>query len=211
MAELLTALDDVVSTLQRVVADRPGRRTIIGIVGPPGAGKTHLARALGGALPAAVVAMDGFHLPNRELARLGRTERKGAPDTFDATAFVDLLAVLRPADRRVVAPSFSRRADVPVAGAVVVEPSVGTVVVEGNYLLLDEAPWSGIAPLLDMSMFVHAPPAVRRHRLLIRQERRFGDPDTAQRWVDEVDGPNGRLVDATRRRADHVVSLDGSR
>ena len=86
-----------------------------------------------------------------------------------------------------------------------------TVVVEGNYLLLDEVPWSGIAPLLDVSMYVDAPPDVRRHRLLVRQERRFGDPDTARRWVDEVDGPNARLVDATRPRADHVVSLDGSR
>ena len=155
--------------------------------------------------------MDGFHLPNRELARLGRAERKGAPDTFDAEAFVELLAALRSADRRVVAPSFSRRADAPIAGAVVVERSVSTVVVEGNYLLLDEVPWSMVAPLLDVSMYVDAPSDVRRDRLLVRQERRFGTREAARRWVDEVDGPNARLVEATRSRADHVVALDGSR
>ncbi len=88
---------------------------------------------------------------------------------------------------------------------------MSTVVVEGNYLLLDEVPWSMVAPLLDVSMYVDAPSDVRRDRLLVRQERRFGTPEAARRWVDEVDGPNARLVEATRSRADHVVALDGSR
>jgi pantothenate kinase len=208
VADELTSLRAVCAV---IAGARLGRRTIIGVVGPPGAGKTHLAAALGGALPATVVAMDGFHLPNRELTRLGRAGRKGAPDTFDGAAFVELVAALRAADRRVVAPTFSRRADASIPGAIVVEPSVETVVVEGNYLLLDEAPWSGIAPLLDVSMFVDTPPSVRRDRLLIRQERRFGDRDTARRWVEEVDEPNARLVEGTRSRAHHVVALDGSR
>ncbi|MGH9269965.1 MAG: nucleoside/nucleotide kinase family protein [Ilumatobacteraceae bacterium] len=209
MADELISLAAVRAT---VAARAEGRsRTIVGLVGPPGAGKTHVARALAGVLPVAVVPMDGFHLPNRELARLGRVERKGAPDTFDVEAFVELLTALRAADAPVVAPSFSRRTDEPIAGAVVVEQSVRTVVVEGNYLLLDEPPWSRVASLIDVTMFVDAPCDVRRDRLLIRQERRFGDREAARRWVDEVDEPNARLVEATRSRADHVVALEGSR
>ncbi len=207
MADELSSLDAVRAMVATRAACRA--RTIVGIAGPPGAGKTHLAGSLASVLPASVIAMDGFHRSNAELIALGRDGRKGAPDTFDVPGFVHLLTVLRDTDAVVTAPSFDRRLDEPAPDTIVVAPDVTIVIVEGNYLLLDEPPWSDVTPLLDLTLYVEVSAPVRRTRLLARQARRFGDHEVARRWVDEVDEANARLVEATRRKAEHVVRLGG--
>ena len=176
-------------------------RTLVGITGPPGAGKTHVASFLGHP----VVAMDGFHLRNEELRRLGRRQRKGAPDTFDAASFVQLLDRLREGAVAVSVPAFSRELDEPVADAFVIEPVAPVVLVEGNYLLLAEGPWAEVASRLDLSVYVDAPADVRRARLLARQVRSHGSPAAAQQWIETVDEPNAAIVERTKGRADHVV------
>lgn len=206
----ITVLADVVAALDAAAVGRT--RTMVGIVGPPGAGKTHLARELARHLrdrgdTAAVVAMDGFHLTNAELTRLDRQHRKGAPDTFDGAGFVRLVEAIR-AGEHVAAPSFSRHLDEPVPGEIAIPSTVEFVLVEGNYLLLADPPWCHLAPLLDVTFHIDMPRDDRRRRLLARQERRFGDRATAQRWVDEVDEPNARCVDDVRHRADHVVAVE---
>ncbi|MDQ3825979.1 MAG: nucleoside/nucleotide kinase family protein, partial [Actinomycetota bacterium] len=131
-------------------------RRILGITGAPGAGKSTLARRLVDALSgtAVLVEMDGYHLALAELERLGRAERKGAPDTFDAAGYVALLRRLRAPDADTVyAPEFRRAIEEPVAGSVAVPPGVSLVVTEGNYLLLDTKPWSAIRRLLDEVWF----------------------------------------------------------
>ena len=114
-------------------------RRLIGITGAPGAGKsTYAARLAEQLSPAAIVVpMDGFHLAGRELDRLGRADRKGAPDTFDVDGYVDLLARLRCTTSTVYAPEFRRDIEEPIAGAIAVEAHHTTVITEGNYLLLD--------------------------------------------------------------------------
>ena len=127
---------------------RPGRRALLGIAGGPGAGKTTLAERLtrelnGDGEPwVAHVPMDGFHLADVELDRLGRRNRKGAPDTFDAAGYAALLERLRGDEEGVVyAPGFERALEQPVAGSIPVPPTARLVVTEGNYLLVDEGPW----------------------------------------------------------------------
>src|SRR5213083_3243260 len=118
--------------LEDLLAD--GQRKLLGLVGPPGGGKSTLAQALLAALPgrAVVVPMDGFHLANAELARLGRADRKGAPDTFDSAGYVALLRRLRdPAEDVVYAPEFRREVEEPFAGAIAVPAEVPLVVTEG--------------------------------------------------------------------------------
>jgi pantothenate kinase len=202
----MTTFDDLVARAGALAV--PGERHLLGICGPPGAGKSTLAarlvEALGGR--AVYVGMDGFHLAQVELARLGRTERKGAPDTFDAAGYAHLLARLRAhADEVVYAPEFRREIEEPIACAVPVPPSVPLVVTEGNYLLLPDPPWSKIRPLLDEVWFLAPDEDLRRQRLLDRH-RAFGrSPDAARERTLGSDEANAERVNPTAQSSDLVL------
>jgi len=195
--------------LEGLLAD--GRRKLLGLVGAPGSGKSTVAQALLDALPgrAQVVPMDGFHLANAELRRLGRAGRKGAPDTFDSAGYVALLRRLRtqPAGETVYAPEFRRDIEEPVAGAIGVRPDTPLVITEGNYLLLEEGPWAGVAPLLDEVWYVEVDDGLRIERLLRRHQQFGRSLDAAQAWVAQTDEPNARRIAATRPRAHHILRL----
>lgn len=201
-------LDQLLTRLRR----RPGP-VVLGVAGAPGAGKSTLAAALVGRLGATAVAvpLDGFHLGDAELARLGLLGRKGAPETFDAWGYAALLDRVRQRpDHVVYAPAFERDLEQPVAGAVAVPPEVDVVVTEGNYLLLDDAPWRAARALMDEVWFVETDARTRTARLRARHEA-FGKPaEAAAEWVERVDEPNARLVEASRdrARADLVLDLD---
>jgi pantothenate kinase len=210
-------LPDLVARARTLPA--PGRRALLGIVGSPGSGKSTLTEALLAALRAdpppgagpdwvAHVPMDGFHLADVELERLGRRRAKGAPDTFDAGGYVALLARLRaadPADPVVYAPAFERTLEQPLAGAIPVPAAARLVLTEGNYLLLDSGRWPAVRPLLDEAWFCALRDDLRLERLLARHVRFGKAPDHAAAWVAAVDEPNAALIEATRERADLVV------
>ncbi len=189
----------------------PGHRTLLGIAGAPGAGKSTLVELLAAALGdiVAVVGMDAFHLANAELDRLGRRSRKGAPDTFDAYGYAALLARLRAnADPVVYAPSFDRSIEESIAGAVAIAQDVPLVITEGNYLLLDGDGWSSVRPCLDEVWFLDLPDELRVARLTARHER-YGMPAAiaAERARTGSDGRNAAVVEATRERADVILQL----
>lgn len=185
-------------------------RVLIGIAGAPGAGKstlaTRLAEQLGSA--AVVVAMDGFHLAQAELDRLGIEDRKGAPDTFDAGGYVALLRRLRdPHGATIYAPTFRRDIEEPIANAVAVPPGVRYVVTEGNYLLLDELYWRDVRSLLDETWFLDVDATHRQQRLLARRVALGMSEEDARPWVFGSDERNAELVERTRGRADLIVHL----
>ncbi|KUO09110.1 nucleoside/nucleotide kinase family protein [Streptomyces sp. DSM 15324] len=194
----------------------PGRpRALLGITGSPGAGKTTLAERLvrdlnaDGGRWAAHVPMDGFHLADAELERLGRRDRKGAPDTFDAAGYAALLRRLREDSGDLVyAPGFERVLEQPIAGAIPVEPAARLVVTEGNYLLLGTGPWARVRGELDEVWFVEADEEERVRRLIARHEEFGKGHQEAVAWVTRSDQLNAALVAATRDRADLLVGAD---
>jgi len=191
---------------RRLLDDRP--RVLLGLCGAPGAGKSTLAHRVADVLGpvAVVVPMDGFHLQDEELDRLGLLHRKGAPETFDADGYASLLHRIRETTGRTVyAPSFDRDRELSLAGAIPVLPEHRFVVTEGNYLLLDEPGWRDVRAQLDECWFLRGDDARRRERLIERHRQHGRDRDAAVAWVMRTDEPNAVLVDATRHRADLVV------
>ncbi|MGC0362990.1 pantothenate kinase [Rhodococcus sp. 27YEA15] len=202
------AADDLASRVRRL--QRPGHRVIIGITGPPGTGKTTLigevVEALGTPSRTAAVPMDGFHLSNRVLATLGRSDRKGAVDTFDAWGYAHLLRRLRARDEDVVyAPDFDHNAGDPVAGSIGVEREVDTVFTDGNYLLSPTGAWAQARKCMDEVWYLHTPDDLRLARLVARHIRAGKDPDAAAAWANGPDEVNAKSVALQRGNADLML------
>ena len=205
---IVAAPTTLLERARRLVAS--GRRRILGIVGPPGGGKSTVARLVVAQLgdAAALVPMDGFHLAQDELVRLGRRDRMGAPDTFDADGYVALLRRLRDAtDSVVYAPEFRREIEEPIAGAIAIPRSVPLVVTEGNYLLLEHGGWDGVRALLDESWYVEVDEETRIERLVKRHVAFGKAPGEAREWTMGSDQRNAEVVARTAHRADLVVRL----
>jgi pantothenate kinase len=213
MAQRIIRPDDLVSCVEEM-EQPPGRPLMVALAGPPGVGKSTTAAALverlrASGLLVALLPMDGFHLADPELRRLGRSDRKGAPDTFDAEGLIALLERIRRGPASTVwAPEFDRSAEAAIAGSIAVEPGVSVVVVEGNYLLHDDGPWKAVAELFDLRAYLQ--PADDRARitwLIARHVAHGRTADAARAWVMRSDEANARVVERTAGRADLRVTI----
>jgi len=210
--DIIADLDELTARAAALI--RPGRRTVLGLTGSQGAGKTTLAVRLAervnaslGAGTAVHLPMDGFHLANVTLDRLGRHDRKGALDTFDGWGFVALLRRARTEiDHEVYVPSFRRSVDEPIAAEITIPVGAALLVVEGNYLLVDTEPWRQVRTLLDEAWFCVTPAEDRLSRLVDRHTRHGRTVEAATAWATEVDQANAALIESTRTRADVLVS-----
>jgi pantothenate kinase len=190
-------------------------RALLGIAGLPGSGKTTLAGKLTAGLPerlgadaVAHVPMDGFHLADVQLDRLGLRDVKGAPATFDAEGYAALLGRLRSSTSETVyAPGFERVLEQPIAAAVAVPPSVRLVVTEGNYLLLDEPRWATVRAALEEVWLVESADATRLRRLVARHVEFGKAPGEAAAWVHRSDEANAAVIREGSVAPDLVVRL----
>jgi len=191
----------------------PGSRSVLGLAGPPGAGKSTFAEKLVGDLraaghPVALLPMDGFHLAHSVLVERGLEGVKGAPETFDAAGYVALLRRLRdPGEDTVWAPRFDRALEDAIAGSIPIPKEVRLVVTEGNYLLLDHGPWAEVRRLLDQCWFLEVDSSLRRRRLASRHARHGRPAVEARERALGSDEANARVVWATRSRADAALRL----
>ena len=212
----LPAEDILVAITEQALrlANEKGHRVMIGIAGGPGSGKSTMATALAGMLndmvpgSAALLPMDGFHRRHADLVASGEVEDKGAPHTFDAEGFIALLQYVREADGDVQAPTYSRKIEDVVDDGPVIGANVPIVVVEGNYLLLDEPRWAGVRPLLDLRLFLDVDKHVVRERLLKRHaEHGLFSREHIVAHVDRIDLANYELVDQSKYLADQIYQV----
>jgi pantothenate kinase len=207
----VTTLDSLAVDAIALVGDKP--RAILGIAGSPGVGKSTMVdrllvriRAIMGEQWAAHLPMDGFHLADVQLERLGVRDRKGAPETFDAAGYANLLKrVVQELENPVYVPGFDRTLEQPLAGALVVLPAARLVITEGNYLLLDEPAWVRARRVMAAVWFVAGAERVRVQRLVDRHVEFGKAPHAAKAWVAEIDQPNADLVSTTAINADRIV------
>lgn len=203
--------DDLVARARGLVT--ADKRAILGITGQPGAGKTTLAEELVAALRAqtppgwvAHVPMDGFHLADVELERLGLRDRKGHPDTFDPLGYAALLRrLVEDEDDVIYAPGFERVLEQPLAGAIPIDRSARLIISEGNYLLVDESRWRRVPPLMAEIWYADLDHPSRMDRLVARHVRFGKEPAAAQAWATGTDERNAVLIAATRDDADLIV------
>jgi pantothenate kinase len=193
----------------------PGLRYVLGIAGPPAAGKSTLSIALrdelnrrAGRRLAEIAPMDGFHLSNARLQAVGALARKGEPDTFDAAGYARRLASVRHAgDADVAWPTFDRSIEEPVPGGVVFTPDVQIAITEGNYLLLDTGDWASVRTALDEAWFIDADLSLLESRLIARHRQGGKSEAAARTKTSRSDLPNARLVRRTRQRARLVLRV----
>lgn len=189
-----------------------GGRVILALAGAPGSGKSTLAEKLAGKLNgrkaglAAVLPMDGYHYDDLYLVPAGMRPRKGAPHTFDVGGLFHTLKRMRARDEAEVAvPVFDRKIEIARAGARLIGSDVPVIVVEGNYLLLDQAPWDRLRPMFDVTVMVEVPEHVLRARLRGRWDRLGMSEDEIMAKLEENDLPNGRMVRDASVVADYRV------
>ncbi|NUS70235.1 MAG: nucleoside triphosphate hydrolase [Ensifer adhaerens] len=186
-------------------------RFVVAIAGPPGAGKSTLAEALAetlvaGGERAAALPMDGFHMDNAVLEEKGLLSRKGSPETFDVRAFLSTVAAVRANNGEVLVPVFDRSREIAIASARIVAPETRIILVEGNYLLLDEAPWNRLEGAFDFSIFINPGVAELERRLLRRWYDHGYDEEAAKRKALGNDIPNAHRVVDHQRAADLVLA-----
>ena len=188
-----------------------GRRVIIGMAGPPGAGKSTFAENLNRELgtSSALLPMDGFHLSNEVLCSLGREDRKGAPDTFDISGYLTTLRRLKYQNETVFAPRFDRARDEAIGAAISIGPDVSIVITEGNYLLLDQPGWRDVHPLLDEAWWIHSDSSTRVRRLVARHQQFGRSLHDAERWVHRSDEANAELVQNDQEKAQLIIANYG--
>ena len=208
----MEAVEDIVVQIynELMSVDRTNERLLVAISGAPGSGKSTLSQALSSKLNksehvAAVIPMDGYHLDDSLLEDLGLLKRKGSPETFDFVGFKHLLLRVKNEDE-VVYPVFDREREISISGAGILKKNIRIVIVEGNYLLFDEEPWTCLSKLWDYSVFLDVELTVLEQRLIDRWiNHGFSRAEAKQKALGN-DIQNAKRVIASKIHANKILN-----
>lgn len=200
----------IVDAIQRRAGD--ARRFLVGLAGPPAAGKSTLAEVLRDGLvargeTAEILPMDGFHMDNGILAARGLLQRKGVPESFDGRGFIDIVTALKRGEGEVLVPVFDRSRELAINAARAIPQQTRFILAEGNYLLFKDAPWDRLAGVFDFTIFVGPPYKVLEERL---RQRWLGYalPEDQIHWkLYGNDLPNGKRILENSRPADLTIDI----
>jgi len=211
MAQIKLSLSEGLDRIKKLL-ESSQKRLVIGIVGKPGAGKSTLTSHLIDNLPkdsAVLIPMDGYHLSNKQLSKLGISDRKGAFDTFDSDSFVKLLKrVNQEPEKDIYFPIFYREIEESYAADGVVPANTKLVITEGNYLLLDKGGWEAVRQELDEVWYIEVDDNLRLDRLTRRHQSYGRNYDEAFAWANGSDERNAELVAKTRDKADVIIEVN---
>jgi pantothenate kinase len=206
----LNGVDQALTRANEIIK-KTDKRVIIGVVGKPGAGKSTLTSYLIDNLPknsVSLVPMDGYHLSNQQLSRLGLADKKGALNTFDADGYIALVKrINNESDKDIYFPVFHREIEESYSADGVVLAKTKLVLTEGNYLLFDQAGWEKVLPELTETWYVNIDDKLRIDRLVKRHEFYGKNRQAAIAWANGSDEANAKIVEATSIRADIVINL----
>ena len=210
MTEQIIGKDGALARIKNLLSTSSDR-TLVGIVGKPGAGKSTLSAYLLEQIKSSqlsIVPMDGYHLSNFVLKALGRDQRKGAPDTFDVVGFATLLRRIKSEKNEdIYYPIFDRTIEESIAAQGVVSKETAIVIVEGNYLLHGQDGWEQVVELLDEIWFIDVDDELRLQRLINRHIAFGKSPDLAEKWARGSDEINAQIIAAGRDRAHAVINI----
>ena len=218
------AAEDIFIPLLRKLTQlqrQKGRRILVMLAAPPGAGKSTLLTFLEklslereDLTPVQVIGMDGFHrrqeyLLSHYVERGGReismVKIKGAPVTFDLEKLK--AKVKEAADGKICGwPVYDRLLHNPTEDAVLIDKDI--VILEGNYLLLDEDGWRDLPGFADYTVFVRADEELLRKRLIDRRIKTGVEEKAAAEFVDFSDMPNARLCLENSVKADLTLGIN---
>ena len=186
--------------LRQLILDRgQSKRSLTALAGPPAAGKSYVANALCRDLnkyspdSAVVLPMDGYHLDDALLEKQGMRDRKGAPHTFDIAGFIHILQRISLGDEIDIAvPVFDRSLELSRAAGRLIPCTARHILVEGNYLLLDQPEWRDLAGFFTTTVMITAPRSLLERRLMQRWQNL--SPTQAREKCESNDLPNADLV-----------------
>lgn len=187
------------------------RRMVVFLCAPPGTGKSTLAtfwqwisQQDTTLTPVQCLPMDGFHHYNHYLDAHQLRSKKGAPETFDLPKLHQ--AIQRLQQTGATWPTYDRQLHDPVEDAIIVEAPI--IVLEGNWLLLQQPGWQQLKALADYTIFINAAPELLRDRLIERKIRGGLSPQQAEEFYLATDGPNVLKVLQCSQPADYLLTMD---
>lgn len=211
MHTITSELEVLIAAIQDLPAT--GRK-IIAVAGAPASGKSTISDAICDHLndvkpdSAKILPMDGYHYDDVLLKARGIHSLKGAPHTFDVLGFSHTLKRLAARDEdEVVTPVFDRSIEIARAGANPISKDVEYIIVEGNYVLVDQKPWLELKPYFDLSVFVSVPVPILEQRLRQRWIDHGLDEAGIMRKLEEVDLPNGEFIRANSSQPDITFEM----